>query len=114
LKVIVHARQNPEKWAETVNDMIQRGAPVFPDEIEALTSFLAKSFGASVPRLVNVNTVRLEDLEKLPGLSSEIAGQIVEVRSKSGAFRDSESLRRALGMEKADFDKMQYWFKYSD
>ena len=110
----MHARQSPEEWAVTVNDMIQRGAPVFPDEIETLTNFLAKSFGASVPRLVNVNTARREDLEKLPGLRPETIAQIVDVRGKAGAFRDSEGLRRALGMEKVDFEKIVYFFKYSD
>lgn len=113
LKVIVNARRNAAEWAVTVNDMIQRGAPVFNDEIEAMTGFLAKSFGANVPRLVNVNEARREDLEKLPGVTSETAARIVEARA-GGVFRNPEQLRRSLKMEETEFEKIRYLFKYSD
>jgi DNA uptake protein ComE-like DNA-binding protein len=114
LKVVVNARRSAAEWVQTVNDMIQRGAPVFPDEVEAMTEFLAKSFAATVPRLVNVNSARREELEKLPGMKPETAGRIVEARSQNGALRNPEDLRRALAMEKTEFDKIMYLFKYSD
>jgi DNA uptake protein ComE-like DNA-binding protein len=114
LKVIVNTRRSAAEWAVTVNDMIQRGAPVFPDEVEAMTSFLAKSFGANVPRLVNVNEARLEDLEKLPGMTPETAALIVEARAGAGALRNPEQLRRSLKMEKTEFEKIRYLFKYSE
>ncbi|HLK51268.1 MAG TPA: helix-hairpin-helix domain-containing protein [Bryobacteraceae bacterium] len=114
LKVVVNARRTPAEWAATVDDMIQRGAPAFPDEIEAMTAFLAKSFPATAPRLVNVNTARREELEKLPGMNPEAAARIVAARSQAGIVRNPEDLRRALGMEKAEFEKILYLFKYSD
>jgi hypothetical protein len=114
LKVIVTARRSPSDWAATVNDMIQRGAPVFPDEIESMTSFLAKSFALTVPPLANVNTVRREDLEKLPGINPEIASRIVDTRGKTGPFRNAEDLRRALQLESIAFEKIHYLFKYSE
>ena len=114
LKVVVNARRSAAEWAQTVNDMIQRGAPVFPDEVEPMTGFLAKSFAATVPRLVNVNTARREELEKLPGVKAETAARIIEVRSQAGNLRNPEDLRRALGMDKAEFEKIVYLLKYSD
>lgn len=114
LRVVVNARRTAADWAATVDDMIQRGAPVFPDEIAPMTAFLSHSFGTAVPPLVNVNTARREDLEKLPGLTPELAARIVEARGRAGQFRNPEDLRRALGVEKTEFEKILYLFKYSD
>lgn len=50
LKVIVSARKSRADWAKNVNDMIQRGAPVFPEEIEPMTTYLSEVFGATVPQ----------------------------------------------------------------
>ena len=55
-----------------------------------------------------------EELEKLPGMRADTAARILELRSQAGAFRNPEDLRRALGMEKAEFEKILYLFKYSD
>ena len=111
LKVVVHARRNAQEWSATVNDMIQRGAPVYPEEIALMAAYLAKSFSEATPRLVNVNTASRQDLEKLPGVNAEIAGKIAE---KAATFRNAEDLRRALGLENAEFAKIRYFFKYTD
>ncbi len=114
LKIVVVARKSRADWAKSVNDMIQRGAPVFPEEIEPMTAYLSKAFGTAVPKPVNVNTASREDLEKLPNLKPEMLIRILEARSKVGPFKNSEELRRALGMEKGDFEKILYLLKYSD
>ncbi len=114
LKIVVLARKSRADWVKSVNDMIQRGAPVFPEEIEPMTAYLSKAFGTAVPKPVNVNTASREDLEKLPNLKPEMLTRILEARSKVGPFKNSEELRRALGMEKGDFEKILYLLKYSD
>jgi hypothetical protein len=114
LRVIVNARRTPAEWSVTLNDMIQRGSPVFPDEIEMMSNYLARSFPATLPKLVNANTASREEMEKLPGMNAEIAARMVDARAKSGAFGNSEAMRRALGMEKTEFEKIVYLFKYSD
>ncbi len=114
LKVVVDVRKSRVDWTKSVNDMIQRGAPVFPEEIEPIISYLSKAFGAAVPKLVNVNTASREDLEKLSNLTPEIVSRILEVRGKAGPFKNSEELRRRLGMEKGDFEKILYLLKYSN
>ncbi len=114
LKVVVQARKNRADWAKSLNDMIQRGAPVFPEEIEPITAYLSKVFGADVPKLVNVNTASHEELEKLPNLKPEMVTRILEARSKAGPFKNPEELRRALGMEKPEFEKIVYLLKYTD
>ncbi len=114
LKVVVHARKDRAAWAKSVNDMIQRGAQLFPEEIDPITAYLANAFGSAVPKLVNVNTATREELEKLPNFKPELVTRILEARAKSGGFKDAEELRRALGMEKADFQKIQYVLEYKD
>lgn len=114
LKVVVDVRKSRADWVKSVNDMIQRGAPVFPEEIEPIVGYLSKSFGAAVPKLVNVNTARREELEKLSDLKPEIVTRILEARAKAGPFKSPEELRRRLGMEKGDFEKILYLLKYSN
>jgi DNA uptake protein ComE-like DNA-binding protein len=114
LKVVVHARKSRAEWAKSVNDMIQRGAQIFPEEIDPITAYLTKAFGTEVPKLVNANSASREDLEKLPNLKPELAARIVEMRAKAGPFKNAEELRRALGMEEADFKKIRYLLEYAN
>jgi DNA uptake protein ComE-like DNA-binding protein len=113
-KVVVQARKNRAAWAKTVNDMIQRGSQLFPEEIDPITTYLSKFFGAEVPKLVNVNTASREEFEKLPNFKTEIVTRILDARAKAGGFKNPEELRRGLGMEKADFEKIQYLLEYSN
>jgi helix-hairpin-helix protein len=114
LRVVAQARLSREAWTKDVNDMIQRGAPVFPEEIEPIINYLSKAFGPGVPKLVNVNTASREELEKLPNLKPQIVTRILDARTKAGVFKNSEELRKALGMEKGDFDTILYLLKYSE
>jgi len=114
MRVVVDARKSRADWGKCVNDMIQRGAPLFPEEIDPIVAYLSKAFPPDLPRLVNVNTARREELAKLPSVSPEITARILEVRAKVGPFKNSEELRHALGMEKADFQKIASLLKYRD
>ncbi len=114
VRVIVHARLTRAGWTKSVNDMIQRGAPLFAEEIDPITNYLFTAFGTDVPKLVNVNTAGREDLEKLPNLKPDIIARILDARSKTGPFKNFEELRRALGMEKGDLDRTLYLLKYSN
>ena len=114
IKTVVIARKSQPEWAKAVNDMIQRGAPVFPDEIEPLVQYLSKSFPTSLPKPVNVNTASVADLEKIPGMKTEIAQHIVDARAKAGPFKDAADLQRAAGIDKGDFESVRYLLKYSE
>jgi hypothetical protein len=114
LKVVVKARKSRAEWAKSINDMIQRGSQLFPEEIDPITTYLSKAFATDVPKLVNVNTASREDLEKLPDFKPEIVGAILEARSKNGPFKNSADLRLALGMRDADFEKIRYRLEYSN
>jgi hypothetical protein len=113
-KVVVHARKLRDDWTKSVGDMIQRGAPIFPEEIDPITTYLAKAFGQNVPKLVNVNSAARTDLEALPGLNAEMVARILDARSKAGAIKNPEELRTALAMTKEEFEKIRYLLKYSN
>lgn len=99
LKVVVHARLNRAAWTKSINDMIQRGAPVFTEDIDPITSYLCTAFGPAVLKLVNVNTAGREDVEKRP-LKPEIVTRILEARDKAGLSRTPKSFAVPSGWRK--------------
>src|SRR5262245_22780045 len=113
-KVVVHARKHRDDWTKSVGDMIQRGAPIFPEEIDPITNYLAKAFGQNVPKLVNVNSAPRIDLEALPGLNAEMVTRILDARSKTGAIKNPEELRTALAITKEEFENVRYLLKYTN
>lgn len=44
LQKIVQSRKTPQEWERTVNDMLARGAQIFPEEAEKITGYLTRSF----------------------------------------------------------------------
>lgn len=48
LRMVQVHRQSSEQWKDTVYSMIGRGAQVMPDEVEAVTAFLASNAGGNV------------------------------------------------------------------
>ena|SRR5437763_7157092 len=114
LKIVVHGRKSGADWQKAVNDMIQRGAPVFPEEIEPLDQYLAKAFAAEMPKPVNVNTAPRAELEKLPGMKPELAARLLEARGKVGPFKNAEELRRNVKFDDAEFEAVRYLLKYAD
>lgn len=114
LKAVVNGRKDHAGWQKTVDDMIQRGAPVFPEEIDPMTAYLAKAFPADAPNLVNANTATVEELAKLPGVKPELAKRVVDARAKFGPFKSAEELRQAAGLDKTEFEAVRYLLKYSE
>ena len=114
LKVVVLARKNRSEWGKAINDMVQRGAQLFPEEIEPLTNYLVKVCGPDVPKLVNVNTAAKEELAALPNLKPDLIARILEARSKVGSFKNADDLRQSVKLDPADFEKIRYLLKYRD
>jgi DNA uptake protein ComE-like DNA-binding protein len=112
LKAVVTARKTRDEWAKSVNDMIGRGAEIFPEELEPITAYLSTAFGPGLPQPVNVNTASREELEKLPNMKPELVSRILEIRDKAGPFKNSEELRRALAIDEAEFEKIRYLLRY--
>jgi sulfite dehydrogenase len=46
---VVQARQSRAEWEETIRRMVQRGAPLAPDEIRVITDYLAAYYNREAP-----------------------------------------------------------------
>lgn len=44
LQKVVSSRKTDKEWERSVYDMVARGAQIFPEEVEAIVKYLAKSF----------------------------------------------------------------------
>jgi len=49
LQKIVLSRKTPQEWERSVNDMVARGAQIFPDEAEKIAKYLSASFPPGKP-----------------------------------------------------------------
>src|SRR5260370_6581132 len=105
LKVVVLARKNRADWGKAINDMVQRGAQLFPEEIEPITNYLLKVCGPDVPKLVNVNTATREELAGLPNMKPDLVSQILAARGKCGPLKSADKLHQALKLDPAGFEK---------
>ena len=47
LGTVLNNRGSHEEWEQKVNEMIARGAQIFPDEMETIVGYLAASYGSS-------------------------------------------------------------------
>ncbi len=46
LGTVLNHRGNQEEWEQKVNEMISRGAQIFPDEMETIVGYLAANYGS--------------------------------------------------------------------
>ena len=61
----------------------------------------AKSSSAATSLKIDVNSASAAELEQVPGLSSDIAQAIVDVRAQWGSFANLADLRAAIGLDSA-------------
>jgi hypothetical protein len=47
LEKVVVSKKTPKEWERSVNDMVARGAQIFPDEAELIIKYLTKNFGSN-------------------------------------------------------------------
>ncbi len=64
---------------------------------------------ARSPGVVNVNTASADELRRLPGISNELADNIVSYRDSNGPFGSIQDLRNVNGMTKAEFRKIKQY-----
>ncbi len=82
----------------------QRQAPAGP----AQPTSNAGSMGLKTSEgLININTARQEDLEKLPGVGPKTARLIIDYREKNGAYKRAEDLLLIKGIGPAKYDAVK-------
>ncbi|MBU4342844.1 MAG: helix-hairpin-helix domain-containing protein [Candidatus Omnitrophica bacterium] len=57
--------------------------------------------------IVNINTVGIDELERLPGIGPVMAREIISHRDSSGGFKAKEDLKDVKGIGDKKFEKMK-------
>ncbi len=115
LEKIVTQRRTAEEWADTVYDMIGRGAMIFVEEADAIANYLGKSLGPeassaaagvapahssqpNTPKL-NLQTASAEELVEILKLDARLAREIVAYREEHGTFQTLKDLEKIPGVD---------------
>jgi competence protein ComEA len=103
LEVITGTRKTRNRWANTVDVMVSRGAAGTDDEIDQAIDYLATHFG---PKTVNVNHAAAKELA-LIGLSAKESDAIVQYREKNGNFKTFDDLKKVPDVDAKDVDRLR-------
>jgi competence protein ComEA len=85
--------------AEIIKDGIKIYVPKIGEEPVVL--------GSVSEELININTARIEELDKLPGVGPGIAQKIIDYREKNAGFRDINEIKLVSGIGEKLFLKIK-------
>jgi len=72
-----------------------------------------KTSRKKVYKTININTATIDDFDQLPGISTEVAENIVKHRVlKGGSFKDIEELLEVKGIGKKRLEKIKPYLKF--
>jgi competence protein ComEA len=103
LEVITTERKTRNRWANTVDIMVARGAAGTPDEIDQVIDYLATHYA---PKTVNVNHSPAAELTEI-GFSAKESEAIVQYRAKNAAFKTFDDLRKVPDVDAKDIDRLR-------
>ena len=63
----------------------------------------------AVPRLVDLNSATVDELESLPGIGAVLAKRVIAYRQSVGRFLAVEDLREVKGIGSKTFDRIKPW-----
>src|SRR3954454_24148015 len=95
LDTVVNASHTPEKWRETVNRMVKKGATLSPEEIETVVDYLTVYLAQEK---ININTATSQDLQSGLQFTAAEADAVVAWRKANGNIKDIEALRKVPGL----------------
>ena len=93
------ARLTSEAWADSVADMVERGAKGTPAEIETVVAYLAKNFGEGAP--VRINTAPFAEIRLVLGFTVAEVRALLDYREQHGPLRSFEELLKVPGIDAA-------------
>jgi competence protein ComEA len=93
------ARKDAGGWADSVDDMVDRGAKATPPEVEAIVAYLLKNFGKDAK--VQINTAPLEEIKVVLGFTVPEAQSVVDYRDQNGPYKTWRDLLKASGIDAA-------------
>ena len=102
-------RNSPARWSDIVDDMVGRGAEATDAEIVKIIEYLSANFG---PKL-KINAADAGEIAAALGLSKAAAEDVVAYRSKNGAFRSLEDLKKVPSVDAAELERKKDGLDFS-
>jgi hypothetical protein len=110
LRTVVVLRKTEAAWRMVIEDMVNRGAPLVPEEEEQIAAYLGAVFGLDAPPLTDVNVARQADLVKLPGMTAALADRLIAHRMTK-AFSSRDEVKAVTGLDEAAFEKIRWYLR---
>jgi competence protein ComEA len=92
-------RLTREGWQDVIAKMVSLGAKGSDAELVAVLDYLSTNFKGDAPKPVNLNTAPAIDLESVAGLLRKEAAALIAYRTKHGACKTLEDLKRVPGVD---------------
>lgn len=92
-------RLTRDGWAEVIADMVRRGAKGSDSDLQAVLDYLSTNFLGEAPRPLNINTAAQIDFETVLELLRHEAAAVVAYRTKHGAFKSVDDLKKVPGLD---------------
>jgi competence ComEA-like helix-hairpin-helix protein len=99
LDQVIAENRTKDAWSKTVAKMGDRGAEGTEEQFEAIINYLAKNFGR-----ININKATPEEIASGLGFSAKEASAVVGYRTKNGAYKDWQDLKKVEGLDAAKVD----------
>jgi competence protein ComEA len=99
---VIGKQLSRDEWKAKVTEMLQEETDVTDAEKDAIVAYLAKNFPK--PDKVNVNKATAKDLTAVLGLAPPDAEAIVRYREEKGGFKTVEDLKKVPGLSSSKID----------
>jgi competence ComEA-like helix-hairpin-helix protein len=91
-------RLNEEEWNGIIREMIEKGAPINPNDLKVIVGYLAKNFGPDKDKKVNINKATASEIAAALKLESVEVAAVVQYRTQHGKFKNLSELEKVSGL----------------
>jgi competence ComEA-like helix-hairpin-helix protein len=96
LERIKAERRDEEGWNSVIHEMLENGAPINPNDMRAIVSYLAKNFGPD--KKININKAAAGEIAGVLKLESAEVAAVIQYRAQHGKFKDLRELEKVSGL----------------
>jgi len=100
-------REWVEKNINKARSLIDGEKIYIPKKSENYKVESAVVLGATVSKIININSAVIEELDKLDGVGPAIAQRIIDYRQKNGEFKDINEIKMVSGIGDKMFEKIK-------
>lgn len=76
-------------------------------ELSDTIAYVKKDISSLAEKSININTARINELVKLPGIGEKTAEKIIQLRNERGKFKRVDELLDVKGIGEAKFNKIR-------